>query len=278
MLALAVWIGSIAALYGPVLIRMARQWQDDPTYSHGWVIAPIALMLAWHRRDRLRDAAIAPSRAGLAVVIGSLMVFVAGTLAAELFLTRISLIGVLAGTVLYAFGRAHFRILAFPILFLLFMVPLPAIVFDRAAVSLQLVASALGEKLMRAGGVAVLRDGNVLRLASITLEVDQACSGIRSLMALISVTTLVGYLFEPIAWRRVAVAVAAVPLAVALNAVRIGLTGMAALRFGPAAARGTVHEMTGAVVFVIALACVCALHWRKRRPIAPIVSRRLEAA
>jgi exosortase len=267
----------MALLYGPVLIGMARQWQDDPTYSHGWVIAPIALMLAWHQRDRLRTATIAPSRLGLFVVVASLMVFVAGTLAAELFLTRISLIGVLAGTTLYTFGRTHLQLLAFPLLFLIFMVPLPAIVFDRAAVSLQLAASALGERLMRAGGVAVLRDGNVLRLASITLEVDQACSGIRSLMALISVTTLIGYLFEPIWWRRVAVAVAAVPLAIALNALRIGLTGMAALRFGPAAARGAVHETTGAIVFVVALACVCALHWR-RRSMTPLVSRRLEAA
>jgi exosortase len=277
MLALAIWIGSIAALYGPVVIRMARQWQDDVTYSHGWVIAPIALMLVWRQRDRLRTAPLTPSRAGLAVVIGSLFVFVAGTLAAELFLTRISLIGVLAGTVLYTCGRTHLTLVAFPLLFLVFMIPLPAIVFDRAAVSLQLVASALGERLIRAGGVAVLRDGNVLRLASITLEVDEACSGIRSLMALVSVTTLVGYLFEPIWWRRVAVAVAAVPLAVALNAARIGLTGMAALRYGPSAARGAVHEATGMVVFVVALACVCAVHWRKR-PARQGISHRLEAA
>lgn len=278
MTALAIWIGSLAVLYGPVLIRMAQQWNDDVTYSHGWVIAPIALMLAWRQRDRLRTAPFAPSRVGLVLVLGSLLVFLAGSLAAELFLTRISLIGVLAGTVLYACGPAHLRLLAFPLLFLIFMIPLPAIVFDRAAVSLQLVASALGEKLMRAGGVAVLRDGNVLRLASITLEVDEACSGIRSLMALISVTTLVGYLFEPVWWRRVAVAVAAIPLAVALNAARIGLTGMAALRYGPSAARGAVHEATGLVVFVIALACVCAVHWRKRPAPESRVAGRLEAA
>src|SRR5437762_1654475 len=212
MLALGVWIGSMAVLYGPVLIKMARQWQDDPTYSHGWIIAPIALMLAWHQRDRLRDAARRPSNAGLLLVAASLLLFAAGSLAAELFLTRISLIGVLAGTILYTLGANHLRLLAFPLLFLIFMIPLPAIVFDRAAVSLQLLASALGERLLRAGGVAVLRDGNVLRLASVSLEVNDACSGIRSLMALVSVTTLVGYLFEPSWWRRAAVAAAAVPL------------------------------------------------------------------
>src|SRR5262249_11948989 len=146
MLALAAWTGSIALLYGPVLFKMASQWQSDPTYSHGWVIAPIALMLAWRQRDRLRQAAPRPSSAGLAIVIASLLVFMAGSLGAELFLTRISFIGVLAGTVLFALGWTHLQLLAFPLLFLVFMVPLPAIVFDRLAVSLQLIASGFGER------------------------------------------------------------------------------------------------------------------------------------
>src|SRR5947209_2113932 len=143
MLALVAWIGSMALLYGPVLIKMARQWQDDPTYSHGWVVAPIALMLAWRQRDRLREAAREPSQLGLLIVVASLLVFVAGSLAAEIFLTRVSLVGVLAGTILYSLGWSHFRLLAFPVCFLVFMIPLPAVLFDRASVSLQLVASGL---------------------------------------------------------------------------------------------------------------------------------------
>src|SRR5262252_1541893 len=107
MPALAAWTGSIALLYAPVLARLARQWQSDPTYSHGWVIAPVALILVWRQRDRLRDAPLQPSDFGLAIVVASLMVYVAGTLAAELFLTRISIIGVLAGTVLFALGWTH---------------------------------------------------------------------------------------------------------------------------------------------------------------------------
>lgn len=277
MLALAAWTGSMVLLYGPVLYKLAAQWQSDPTYSHGWVIAPVALVLAWHQRGRLRHAPRQPSLVGLAIVVASLLVFVLGSLGAELFLTRISLIGVLAGTVLFAFGWAQLRLLAFPLFFLLFMVPLPAIVFDRLAVSLQLGASAIGEQLLRAGGAAVLRDGNVLRLASVTLEVNEACSGIRSLMALLSVTTLVGYVWEPTPWRRVAVAALAVPLAIALNAVRIGVTGFAALHFGPWVAQGTVHEAAGAVVFVVAIACVTALHWYTRQT-PPLATPRLEPA
>lgn len=263
MLGLAVWIGSIGLLYGSVLIGLARQWESDPNYSHGWVIAPIALALAWRERDRLRNAARRPSNLGLAVILASLFVFIVGSLGAELFLTRISLIGVLAGTILYVSGWTHLRLLAFPVLFLVFMIPLPAIVFDRIAVSLQLLASSLGEQLLRTAGVAVLRDGNVLRLATVTIHVDEACSGIRSLMTLVSITTLIGYLFEPRWWLRVAVAAAAVPLAVVLNGVRIGVTGLAAIQFGPAAARGPVHDAAGAIVFAIALACICACYWRK---------------
>ena len=275
MFGLAAWTGALAWLYGPVLVGLARQWRDDSTYSHGWVIAPLALMLAWRQRQQFRAAARQPSTVGLAIVIASLAVFVGGTLAAELFLTRVSLIGVVAGSVLYGFGRTHFRLLAFPIAFLIFMIPLPAILFDRVAVSLQLVASALGEQLLRSTGVAVLRDGNLLRLASVTLEVNDACSGIRSLMALVAVTTLAGYLFEPNQSRRVAVAAAAVPLAIGLNAVRITATGLAALRFGPWAASGAVHEATGAVVFVAAIACVCAVHLVRR---GRIVGPQLEIA
>jgi len=276
MLALAAWTGSMVLLYGPVLYKLAAQWQSDPTYSHGWVIAPVALVLAWRQRDRLREAPRQPSLLGLAIVVASLFIFILGTLGAELFLTRISLIGVLAGTVLFAFGRSQLRPLAFPLFFLFFMVPLPTIVFDRLAVSLQLGASAIGEQMLRAGGAAVLRDGNVLRLASVTLEVNEACSGIRSLMALLSVTTLVGYVWEPTLWRRVAVAALAVPLAIALNAVRIGVTGFAALRFGPWVAHGAIHEAAGAVVFVVAIACVTALHWHKQTP--TLTTPRLEAA
>src|SRR4051812_5560465 len=112
-----VWAISIAWLYGPALIGLARQWQNDPTYSHGWVILPIAAGVVWHRRDRLRRLTPRPSASGLVVLAASLALFVVGTLGAELFLTRVSLIGVLAGTVLFAFGRAHLRAVAFPLAF-----------------------------------------------------------------------------------------------------------------------------------------------------------------
>jgi exosortase len=139
------------------------------------------------------------------------------------------------------------------------MIPLPAIVFDRATVSLQLLASQMGEGMLRAADVPVLRDGNILTLPTITLEVNDACSGIRSLMALLSVAALVGYFSNAAPWQRALIVGAAVPLAIGLNGVRIAVTGLAASRFGPAAASGAIHEASGWLVFVLALGVVWSL-------------------
>jgi len=260
------WMLAGAALYAPVLAKLVRDWGGNESYSHGFLVPPIALFLAWQQRDRLRHVPACPSTAGLLILAFSLGLYVIGSLGAELFITRLSMIGVLAGTIVFVWGWKHFRLVSFPLAFLVFMIPLPAILFDHAAVALQLVASRLGESLLQAAEVPVLRDGNILSLANVTLEVNDACSGIRSLVALLTVTTLVGYLSEPAAWRRAFVAAAAVPLAIGLNGVRIAVTGLGATWFGPWAASGLVHEAAGWVVFVVALGCVWALQQAIRSP------------
>lgn len=278
MIGLVAWALTAALLYAPVLVKLVRQWAADETYSHGFLIAPIALFLLWQQRDRLKQTPIRPSNLGLVVIGVSLALYALGSLGAELFLTRISLIGVLAGTVLFVFGWQHLRLVAFPLGFLIFMIPLPAVVFDRVAVSLQLVASQLGEQLLRLVNVPVLRDGNVLTLATITLEVNDACSGIRSLMALLSVATLIGHFSASTPLRRWSIAFAAVPVAIALNGVRIAMTGLAASRFGPAVASGTIHAASGWVVFIAALAVVWALHHALNSSTAGMAAPRLTTA
>jgi exosortase len=259
MLGACAWIFACAWLYGPVLTKLAQDWRADASYSHGFLVAPIAMLLAWRQRGRIRRTAPEPSVAGLLVVGGSLALYATGVLGAELFLTRLSLIGLLAGTIVFVLGWPLLRAVSFPLVFLIFMIPLPAIVFDRVAVSLQLIASTLGEYMLQAAHVPVLRDGNILRLANATLEVNDACSGIRSLIALTAVAALTGYVFEPVVWRRLVVLVAAVPFAVMLNGVRIALTGFAADRFGAGAAQGTVHDASGGLVFLLALAAIGAV-------------------
>jgi exosortase len=259
MIGLGAWVLAAALLYGGVLVKLVQQWGADPTYSHGFLVPPIALFLAWQERDRWRQAAPRPSALGLGLIAVSLGLYVIGSLGAELFVTRASLIGIMAGTVLYVFGWNHLRLVAFPLAFLAFMIPLPAVVFDRATVAMQLVASRIGEDLLRAADVPVLRDGNILTLSAITLEVNDACSGIRSLMALLSVAALVGYFCEGRGWQRALLVFAALPIVIALNGVRIAVTGLAASRFGPAVASGAVHTTVGWLVFVLALGVVLAL-------------------
>ena len=241
-------------LYGGALSSLVSQWASDDDYSHGFFVIPLAAFFAWERRAALARAPLRPSAAGLLFLGASLVAFLAGILGAELFLTRSSLIGVLAGAVLFVWGRDHFRILLFPLAFLLFMIPLPAIVFNQIAFPLQLLASRLGETAIATAGIPVLREGNVLQLPNITLEVVEACSGIRSLVSLLMLGVVLGYFTEPRTPGRVIIALAAIPIAIVANATRVAGTGLASHWAGPAAAEGFFHTFSGWIMFVIALA------------------------
>lgn len=245
---------AIILMYAGVLSSLINQWSTDDNYSHGFFVVPLAAYFAWERRHGLAAAVRRPSVFGLVVILGSLVVWAAGLLGAELFLTRVSLIGVIAGTILFVWGWAHFRILLFPVLFLILMVPLPAIIFNQIAFPLQLVASQAGEVVIAAAGIPVLREGNVLQLPSQTLEVAEACSGIRSLVSLLMLAIVLGYFTERRTGARVLIAFAAVPIAILANAARVAGTGLAAEWVSPAAAEGFFHTFSGWLVFVVAFA------------------------
>ncbi|MBA3640989.1 MAG: exosortase/archaeosortase family protein [Acidobacteria bacterium] len=245
---------ALGLTYAGVLSSLVRQWSSDDNYSHGFFVLPLAAYFAWERRDALATAVRRPSSLGLLVILGSLLVYTAGLLGAELFLTRVSMIGVIAGTVLFVWGWTHVRILLFPILFLLLMVPLPSIIFNQMAFPLQLVASQAGEAVITTAGIPVLREGNVLQLPSQTLEVAEACSGIRSLVSLLMLAIVLGYFTERRTGARVLIAVAAVPIAIIANAARVAGTGLAAEWVSPAAAEGFFHTFSGWLMFVVAFA------------------------
>lgn len=245
---------AIVALYFDVLWALVRQWSSDGNYSHAFFVLPLAAYFAWEKRSDLELAPVRPSSVGLLIVAGSLLVHVAGVLAAELFLTRVSLVGLIAGTVLFLFGASYLRALAFPIAFLLLMIPLPAIVFNEITFPLQLLASRMGEGVVAAAGVPVLRDGNILHLPSRSLEVVEACSGIRSLISLVMLAIVLGYFAERRTGARVIIALAAVPIAILANAARVAGTGLMGEWVSPAAADGFFHTFSGWLVFVIAAA------------------------
>jgi exosortase len=247
-------------LYLDVVRRLVSDWSTDDNYSHGFLIVPLALYFVYERRHALRTAARRPAvLSGLLLVAGGLFLLVAGTLGSEFFLTRISLIVTLSGTVLFLLGPASLGIVAFPVAFLLLMIPIPAIVFNHIAFPLQLIASQLGAAIVSLAGVPVLREGNVIVLASTTLEVAEACSGIRSLVSLLSLGILFGYFTEPRLPMRVFLAAATLPLAIIANALRVAGTGIAAHHFGPAAAEGFFHMFSGWLVFITAFAMLLAV-------------------
>ena len=235
-----------------MLAGLFSQWSADDNYSHGFFVLPLAVYFAWERRRALVEAPIRPSALGLCVIAASLLVYLAGVLGAELFLTRVSLIGVIAGAVVYLLGWQHLRLLTFPIAFLLLMIPLPAIVFNQLAFPLQLLASQMGEAVIAAAGVPVLRDGNILHLPARSLEVVEACSGIRSLVSLLMLAIVLGYFTERRVGNRIVISLAAIPLAVFANAARVAGTGLAAEWISPAAADGFFHTFSGWLMFVIA--------------------------
>lgn len=245
---------AILLMYAGVWTALVAQWSTDDNYSHGFFVVPLALYFAWERRAAFAKAPVRPGPTGLLLMAGSLLVWAAGLLGSELFLTRVSMIGVIAGAIWFVWGYERARIMAFPVLFLLLMIPLPSILFNQLAFPLQLVASQVGETAITAAGVPVLREGNVLHLPARTLEVAEACSGIRSLVSLLMLAIVLGYFSEPRPPARVALAVSAIPIAILANAARVAGTGLAAEWVSPAAAEGFFHTFSGWLVFVVAFA------------------------
>jgi exosortase len=246
--------GAFCVLYQHVLVKLVHDWATDDNYSHGFLIVPIAAYLAWERRHALQRVELRPTALGLVVIIGSLAVLVAGTLGAELFLSRVSIIGAVAGAILFLGGWPAFGVLRFPVAFLLLMVPIPSIIFNQIAFPLQLLASRFGTSVISLAGVPVLREGNVLTLSNTTLEVAEACSGIRSLVSLLTMGLLLGYFTDKRSWVRTIVTLATVPIAILANGMRVAGTGIASYYYGPEAAEGFLHTFSGWLVFVAALA------------------------
>lgn len=245
-------VACFAILYRGVIVKLVNDWATDDNYSHGFLIVPIALFLAWERRRTLMAIPLKPSLLGLLIVLGSICVLAAGTLGAELFLTRVSMIGALAGTIVFLCGWRHLQALMFPVAFLVLMVPLPSIIFNRITFPLQLLASQAGEFGISALSIPVLREGNIIVLAHTKLEVVEACSGIRSLVSLLTLGIVYAYFIDQRAPVRWLIALSAVPVAIISNAMRITGTGVAAHYYGAEAAEGFFHSFSGWAVFIVA--------------------------
>ncbi len=253
----------IAWLYASILARLFLQWVGparDPNFEHGIFVPLFALFVLWQERKKLSVIAAAPSWAGLPLVALSLLMLVLGVLGAELFFSRVSLLILLAGLILLFQGWTFFRAVLFPWAFLILMIPIPALILQQVTFPLQLLAAKLATALLELAGVPVLRQGNVIVLASMPLNVAEACSGIRSLLTLVTLAIIYGYLMETRMWVRVVLALSAVPIAVAANSFRIFGTGLLVQYWDPDKAEGFFHAFSGWLIFVVALIMMFAVH------------------
>jgi exosortase len=263
--ALKIWIplltALVALLYAPILEHLVRQWSTDPDYGHGFFILPFSLYVLWRLRGRWMNTEVKPSNLGLVVMLGAIGLLFVGSLGAELFTSRFSLLVLIAGMIIFLAGWKLLRAVSFPLAFLIFMIPLPAIIYNQITFPLQLLASRFATFWLELVRVPVLRDGNVLILSNYSLEVVEACSGIRSLMTLISLAVIYTYFAEPRRWVRYLLVILMVPIAIVSNAIRIMGAGVMAHQFGPSAAEGFLHGFSGWVIFLAALVLLLVSHW-----------------
>jgi len=254
----SILVALIAVLYTSVLVDLAHDWWTEPSFSQGLLIPPLALYVAWMRRNLTLSQPVAPGNRGLWMIGFSCLVFLLGKLSAEFFLPRMSFVLLLAGLTWTFWGYERLRTLAFPLVLMATMVPLPSIFYNAIAAPLQLFASDVSTSLAQLLGIAVYRDGNVIHLANISLGVEEACSGLNSLSALMVVSLLIGFLICPRMSVRVLLFVLSIPLSIAVNILRV--TGTAIIAdYHEEFALGFYHSFTGWLVFIGGFAILYAM-------------------
>ena len=217
---------AVVFLHAHTLAGLAIRWYSEADNTYGFFVPLVSLYLVWRMRARLLEIEMRPARWGAIIVSLAILGQFLGVATDAGYLQGISLIGLIAGLVILLGGWKLFRMTAFPILYLILMVPLPGSVFSAIASPLQSIASRCSVNLLELLGVPVARSGNVFSLAGVSLEVAEACSGLRSLLGLLSMGILLGYLIMPRLWERVVLALSPIPIAVAANVIRIAGTGI----------------------------------------------------
>jgi exosortase len=261
-----VQIGQIGALvmgcllilaFWPILASMYGSWFDERAYmEHGVLVIPAAAYMAWAKKDKLKTISRQPSAWGVFLLSCGALQAVLGIAAQWVWVARMAFLTSLVGWILAAFGWRMVKELIYPLCTLILMVAPPTFVFERLTLSLQLLASRLGESALDVLGYSVLREGNVLEMVGIKLSVEEACSGIRSLLAIIFMCVLYNYFFVSGGAMRVLILAMATPIAILGNAVRIVATGIAS-QYNPGLVSGAAHEAFGYVsVLAAALGCV----------------------
>ena len=249
----------LALLYRGVVPDMTLQWYEDANYSHGFLVPLIAGYFVYERRREILEVEVRPWWPGFLLFALGVLQLVIGWLGTEFFTMRSSLVVTLAGMTLFLFGKGLLRLMLLPLGYLLFMVPLPYIIYDMVAFPLKLFVTKASIAFLKAVGVVVMREGNIIMLPLTTLEVADACSGIRSLVSLLALAVAYACFLKISTSRKVVLVLAAIPIAIFTNSLRVIGTGLLAQYWGAKAAEGFFHEFAGLAVFVVAIALQVAL-------------------
>ena len=259
-------LSALIWLYFPFLTTLVAEWGANDDYSHGYFIPILSAYFIYSLRDELRDVAVKPNNIGLIVLLAGLGQLTVGKIGSEFFLQRTSLIVVLLGLVLYFLGSQYLKKLFIPIGYLIFMVPLPAIIWNKIAFPMQLFSSYLTEQVVSLLGIPVYREGNVIHLAQTTLEVVAACSGLRSLVTMFALSGALAFLSHLSARKKMILFVSAAPIAIFANIVRLTATALMATKIGADAAQGFLHEFSGIVVFLLGMSLLLSVNWLLGKP------------
>ncbi len=240
------------AVYAPILYYLKLHWDTDANYSHGYIIVPLAIYFAWEKIPKIKRARIRPSWLGVIPFALATLSLMLGRLGGELMTMRMAFVLSMIGIVLLVFGRKIFEIIWFPLFFLFLMIPLPESVLNIIAFPLQLIAADQAVQALQYLGVPVLREGNIIHLPSTQLFVAEACSGLRSLMALLTLGVVFAHFYRNSLVEQIIIVASTIPIAIVVNAFRVGLTGWLTHHHGIAAAEGVIHEMQGLFTFSLA--------------------------
>jgi exosortase len=255
------WFTALLVLaFFPTWRALVNQWATDEDVGHGFFVPLVAAYIAWTRKDDILALDLQPAWWGVGVILWGILQSLIGSLGVELFLQRSAILIVLVGVLLVIGGTALVRILLFPLCLLPFMIPIPAVIYNQITFPLQLFASRVAETVLGWMDIPVLRDGNVLELASQKLSVAEACSGIRSLLSLSFLSLVYAYFFDKKVWMRWALLLGVIPIAILANAGRVTMTGILSEKVSPETAHGAFHQAEGWVVFVIAFVLLLGLH------------------
>jgi len=249
----------LGALYYSVFQSLVYDWIHLDGFSHGFLIPIVNLYLIWKCSDQLDSLPVSPNSLGIVVIfIGSFLLII-GNLASESFTMRFSFLILLAGIILFLLGGSYLKVLSFPIGYLIFMIPIPSIFLGRITFPMQLFASRVATFSLQLLDIPVLREGNIIQLTQTTLEVAEACSGIRSLISLLALGVIFAYFTQKSLWKQAVLVISCFPIAIVVNALRVSATGILAHYYGIQIADGFFHGFSGFLLFIAAFALMFAV-------------------